>query len=163
MLPQLLFPRFCVGFSLALLPQWRPPGSRVKRSHGQSQPAVDSPNTSARFPGSRLWEVAPTPYTQLPQALKGERCPRPPRTLGAESALRRTSPQHLLQIKWCSGSGPGPLICRLCDREEVNEAPGTTCGFLLHQIAASDLTCLRTAKEFKWDNLCLVFRTDLST
>lgn len=50
----------------------------------------------------------------------------------------------------------------LCNHGYVHDAPGTTLGFLLCQIEANDLTCLRIAK-IQWDILWLVFRTDPDT
>lgn len=69
-------PRLCVGLCLALLTQWWLPGSRVKSTLGKaSWQEIHSPPLSPS-----QGEGSPPP--QLPQPLKGERCPRPPRTLG---------------------------------------------------------------------------------
>ena len=141
-------PRFCVGLCLALLTQWWLPGSRVKSTRGQSQLAGDSLTTSVPFPRGRISPISTSPSPERRKMSKTSKNLR-----GRPAA----SP-----VKCCSDSGDGQTICLPCSCEHANEVPGTTRGFLLHRTAASDLTCLRTARGIKWENLRLVFRTDLS-
>lgn len=123
--------------------------------------AVDWHTISPSSPVYRLRPGRPLPLLTPPTpTLPGpKRCSKSPKTTGAEHALGCASPQYLL--KWCNGSGVGLLIC--CNHGYVNEAPGTMHGFLLCQIEANDLTCLRIAERIKWDILWLVFRTDPDT